>query len=504
MTFFIALFILVMQFLWNYVDDLVGKGLEVSVLLELLFYITLQVIPMALPLAILLASLMAFGNLGENYELTAIKSAGISLPRIMNPLIILTVIISMSAFMFSNNVLPVANLKLFSLLWSIRQATPEFDIKEKVFYNGLEGFSIKIEEKSKKGDNMLYDIMIYDQTDKLAKNTNVTIADSGKLQISKDKNFLKLTLYSGITYDEKLDPDQKGTIPKNKKQQFRVNKFSKQVAMIPLQGMAFNRYDEGLFKGNYKMKNLSQLIHDKDSLKESKKDYIKLLEPRVKNNYFSKNRMQNRVFNNKLDSLENKKAKFIFIKDYKPINVEEKFDNLKLNDKIMVLGSALRKAKDNKHRIDDRAQSLNYIDNEIIKHNVAWHIKFTLSFACLIFFFIGAPLGAIIRKGGIGLPIVISVLFFVIYYIIDSIGVKMSKEGLWRPFSGVWLSSMILFPIGVFLTYKATTDSPLLNADAYSVFFKKIKSFFVKNKYKKEEENNITSLADIKDLRDYQ
>lgn len=218
MTFFISLFILVMQFLWRYVDDLVGKGLEVNVLAELMFYASLQVVPMALPLAILLASLMSFGNLGENYELTALKSAGISLPRIMAPLIIFTVIVCIGAFKFSNNILPVANLKLYSLLYSVRQASPEFDIKEKIFYDGLTNFSIKIEKKSKTND-MLYDIMIYDHRNKLAKNSNVTIADSGKLDFSDDKKFLKLTLWDGITYDENADR-QKRNIRKRDKQQF--------------------------------------------------------------------------------------------------------------------------------------------------------------------------------------------------------------------------------------------------------------------------------------------
>ncbi len=478
MTFFISLFILVMQILWRYVDDLVGKGLEVSVLIELLFYASLQVIPMALPLAILLASLMSFGNLGENYELTALKSAGISLPRIMAPLIIFSILVSFGAFKFSNNILPVANLKFTSLMWSVRQSRPEFDIKEKIFYDGLDNFSIKIDHKSKNGE-MLYDIMIYDHRDEISGNSNVTIADSGRLQFTEDNKYLKLTLFDGVQYNEKVGNERKR---KDDKYQFREDHFKKQVAMIPLQGMEFSRMDESQFSSYGKMKNLEQISHDTDSLTEIRKLNIAKLKPKIESSYFTQN---NRKTNKKISHSDSTKvaepAKQI--DDYKPINVDSIFESFNAEKKVMILSNAIRRARDTKTKIDDQLKSMDRVNYHIVRHKIEWHRKFTLSFACLIFFFIGAPLGAIIRKGGLGMPVVISVLFFIIYYIIDTFGYNVSKKEVWPPHFGIWLSSVVLFPIGVFLTYKASTDSSILNSDAYVIFFQKL---FKKLKRKKK------------------
>lgn len=482
MTFFISLFILVMQVLWRYVDDLVGKGMEISVLLELLFYASLQVIPMALPLAILLASLMTFGNLGENYELIAIKSAGVSLPRIMSPLIIFMVFICFGAFKFSNNILPVANLKFYSLMWSIRQTSPEFDIKEKVFYDGLTDYNIKIDRKSKTSD-MLHGIMIYDHRNKLAKNSNVTLADSGKLQISEDKKYLKLTLYDGVKYDERVD-DTKGRINSRSKQQFRVDHFKKQVAMVPMVGMDFNRYDEGLFKSNDRMKNLKQLSHDTDSIQLFKEKEIQKLKPRITRNYFVLHEKRSSKKGNpnleEIDSI----PPIASIDEYPISSIDSAFTKFNPQTKVMVLESAVRRARDTKTQIDEQMISIDKSDYKLIRHKIEWHRKFTLSFACFIFFFIGAPLGAIIRKGGLGMPVVISILFFIVYYIIDTFGLKISKEAVWPPYLGIWLSSAILFPVGVFLTYKAATDSAILNSDAYIIFFQKLFARFKKKKRK--------------------
>ncbi len=479
MTFFISLFILVMQILWRYVDDLVGKGLEVSVLIELLFYASLQVIPMALPLAILLASLMSFGNLGENYELTALKSAGISLQRIMAPLIIFSILISFGAFKFSNNILPVANLKFTSLMWSVRQSRPEFDIKEKVFYDGLENFSIKIDHKSKNGD-MLYDIMIYDHRDEMAGNSNVTLADSGKLQFTDDNKFLKLTLFDGEQYNESTNNKRK----KNSERfQFREDHFKKQIAMIPLQGMEFSRMDESNFSSYGKMKNLTQISHDTDSLIKVRKNHIAKLKPKIDKSYFIHKKTPVSKASSKNDSIKTvipaKK-----IESFEEINIDSVFESFSAEKKVMILSNAIRRARDTKTKIDDQLNSMGRVNYHIVRHKIEWHRKFTLSIACLIFFFIGAPLGAIIRKGGLGMPVVISVLFFIVYYIIDTFGYNVSKKEVWPPHIGIWLSSVVLFPIGVFLTYKAASDSAILNSDAYVIFFQKL---FNKFKRKKKE-----------------
>ena len=464
MTFFIALFILVMQFLWQYVDEMVGKGLEMSVLAELMFYASVQVIPMALPLAILLSSLMTFGNLGENYELTAIKAAGISLQKIMAPLVVLIILISVGAFWFSNNMLPVANLKFYSLFWDVRMAKPEFDIKEKIFYNGIEDISIKIQTKDRT-TNMLYGLMIYDHSDRSNRNSNVTLADSGRLEFSDDKRYLTLTLMSGLRYDEKVG-DKKGRMRNRDKQMFQIDRFSKEVVMKQMDGYNFNRRDEGRFKSNYKMKNLKQIEADEDSLYRERKKKIDGLQRQTEMFNFSKIRYTYRKEKDKelkvIDSISG------------TLNIDSLYNTLRYDRRVLVLELSLRKVRENKQVVDNQLRTISNDDKRIIRFQMERHRKFTLSFACFIFFFIGAPLGAIIRKGGLGMPVVVSILFFIVYYIIDTFGQKMAREDLWLVWQGMWLSSFILLPIGVFLTYKSATDSTLLNSDAYIIFFRKL------------------------------
>lgn len=475
LTFLISMFILVMQFLWRYIDDMVGKGLEFSVLTELLFYASVQVVPMALPLAILLASLMTFGNLGENYELTAIKAAGVSLPRTMAPLIALTVAISIGAFWFSNNIMPVANLKLFSLLYSVKQARPELEIKERVFYDGVDDFRIKIDEKNQK-TGMMHNLMIYDHRDKVNRNTNVTLADSGKMQLSEDKNHIMLTLYSGITYDEKVSIDKKRTSERDK-QLYRRDKYDEQAVMIELQGMNFSKTDESLFKSLDKMKNLEQLRNDEDSLITEQGKYISELSNQAENFYFQKGRY----------GLRGKQSDLTQIIDSSlTMNIDSLFNILTPEQRKTTYEVAIRSVQDHKYNIDEK---MSYIDREqrkINRHQMEIHRKFTLSFACLIFFFIGAPLGAIIRKGGLGMPVVISVLFFIFYYIIDTMGAKFARDGVWQVYQGMWLSSAVLAPMGMFLTYKSSTDSALLNSEAYTIFFDKMVKGFKKRFAKKQ------------------
>jgi lipopolysaccharide export system permease protein len=463
MTFFIALFILVMQFLWRYVDDLVGKGLEWYVMGELLFYASMQVVPMALPLSILLASLMTFGNMGENYELTAIKAAGVSLPRIMLPLFILIAIISYGAFTFSNDALPVTNLKLASLITGVRQTRPELDIKERVFYDGVDDFRIKIEKKNKT-NKMLYDVMIYDHRDRLSHNTNVTLADSGELKVSDDKKYMVLTLFNGVRYDEKASMDKRSMSARDK-QTFRTDHFKSQTALIELQGFDFSKTDEGLLKSNDRMKNLTQLKHDKDSLIKQRDIIAQEVTSRIKYNYFTKVRF----------NLQNDTDKHFSILDKAhPVNIDSLYNSQPLTQKQIIIESAIRQVNEIKMIAQDNMTLIEKEDNRIARHEMEAHRKFTLPFSCLVFFFIGAPLGAIIRKGGLGLPVVISVLFFIVYYIVNTFGEKMAREGLWHTWEGMWLSSFILLPLGAFLTYKSATDSALLNADAYIIFFKKV------------------------------
>ena len=461
MTFFISLFILVMQFLWRYVDDLVGKGLELHVMAELMFYASLQVVPMALPLAILLAALMTFGNLGENYELTAIKAAGISLRRVMAPLVVLTAIISATAFWFSNNVLPVANLKLYSLLYSVKQARPELDIKEKIYYGGVEGFRIKVDRKDKK-TGMMYDLIIHDHRDKINRNVNVTMADSGQMVVGADKNHIAITLYSGITYDEKVSLGN-SRMTDHARQMYRHDTFRQQTVTIELEGMDFSRSDENLFKTNDRMKNLEQLRTDADSLIASRQVHIDEIAKRTQMSCM--NKAKHKYANDTLYAAA--------IDTVRAVNIDSLALRLTDRQKTTVVESALRTARDSKQFVDERRSQYASEQLKINRHEMEMHRKFTLPIACMLFFFIGAPLGAIIRKGGLGAPMVISILFFIFYYIIDTMGAKFAREGVWPVPAGIWLSTMILAPIGSFLTYKSATDSALLNSEAYAIFWGK-------------------------------
>ena len=466
MTFFISLFILVMQGLWRYVDDIVGKGLEVSVMAELLFYVALQVVPMALPLAILLASLMTFGNLGENYELTAMKASGISLFRIMKPLIIVTGVVSVMAFWFSNNILPVANLKFYTLLYSVRQQRPELELKERVYYDGIDGFRIKIGHKDRK-TGMLYDLIIHDHRDRINRNINVTMADSGKMDIDNKAGMIRLVLYSGVTYDEKVTMGNKRMTDRDR-QLYRHDAFSQEVFQIKVDGLDFSRTSEDVFKTNDRMKNLAQLNQDGDSI-------TNLLRTDVKG--FTLKKANFRFKNDSLLALALDTACVI--------NVDSVAKALTPRKVHTAMQNALRLAKGNKQLVDERVMNFENEKLKVNRHLMEMHRKFSLPVACLIFFFIGAPLGAIIRKGGLGTPIVISISFFIFYYVIDTFGAKMAREDVWPVWCGMWLSTGVLAAIGSFLTYKSATDSALFRSEAYGRVADKIKDIIRKRRLAK-------------------
>lgn len=459
MTFFIAVFLLLMQFLWKYIDEFVGKGIETTVMAQLLSYASVNFIPMALPLAILLSSIMTFGGLGEHYELVALKSSGISLLRIMYPLIVFISIISICALLFSNYVLPVANLKFYSLLYDVRSIRPEINIKPGIFFNGIDDYSIRVQKKAQT-TNLLYGIMIYDHTNRQG-NTTVIVADSGKMLLTKDKRYLLLTLYNGEKYDELRDngqTDWRVTHPHQK------DKFVEEDITIGLNGFGFNRSDESLFMDNYKMLNIRQLLHAEDSLQ---KLYFKRDSDYVQN-------VAEIAFFKKLqiDTLANKRATRDSF-----INADTIYKSLSKQEKIQVYQNALTIARSQLSYITLSTDELGSRESYIVKHKVEFHLKFTLAFACLILFFIGAPLGAIIRKGGLGMPVVVSVLLFILYYIISLIGEKFAKELILPAWAGIWLSSAVLFPLGLFLTYKAASDSVIFNIDLY---FEPIRKFFDK------------------------
>lgn len=451
-TFFIALFILLMQFLWKYIDELVGKGLEWYIIAQLLFYASSTFVPLALPLAILLSSLMTFGNLGENYELVAMKASGISLRKIMLPLIVLSIAISGIAFYFSNNVLPVANLKFKSLLYDVRQQKLALDIKEGVFYNGIDGFIIRIEKKDK-DEKTIRKIMIWDHSEKKG-NTNVTVADSGRMEMSPDGSAIYFTLYSGINYTDQTDRrDYKKSNP------FQTTKFRENIRRFDLLGFDLSRTNEELFKSNYSMLNLTQLKEAQDSL-------IKKLDQRKIE--LPAQLMRNFYYYSRIDSA--KSVDFQPEKEY-TTNIIAGYSK---QEKITILEDAIQRFRKQRENIGYFKSELENKSLHIFKHQAEWHRKFTLSFACLVLFFIGAPLGAIIRRGGLGLPVVVSVLFFVLFHIISITGEKAVKSGVSDANIGMWIAPAVLLPLGIFLTYKATTDSPLLDSEAWMKFFKRL------------------------------
>lgn len=438
-TFFIVVFVLLMQFLWVYVDDLVGKGLSFKILMELFFHASVTFVPMALPLAILLASIMSFGDLGEHYELVAIKASGISLWTAMRPLLLFSVMLSGLAFIFSNSINPVAMLKFKTLLFDIRRQKLAFDIKEGQFYKDIENYVIYVDKKGKDGST-IYGVKIYDHTDREG-NNKIIVADSGMMSLSPNQRTIIFTLYNGHNYTE--DNSDEATF--RTKRPFERMSFKEEQIKFSLESFDLTRSNEEMYKSYQAMMNTHQLSTALDSLEkrydERQVGFRQSFKQRLSNYEHSKRGMENG------NLMEN---------DSLPVLEWPLLEHLDPGARSSVLELAVgisRNAKENVsfHRQDFQNQILN-----IKKHKKEWHKKFTLSFACLIFFFIGAPLGAIIRKGGLGLPVVISVLFFVIYYIISTVAERMAEFGDLNMFLGVWISSIIIFPIGLILTFKAT------------------------------------------------
>lgn len=463
LTFAIAVFVLLMQFLWKYIDDMVGKGLGVGIILQLLFYASSTFIPMALPLAILLASLMTFGNFGENYELVAAKAAGISLRKVMMPLILLSLFISGIAFLFSNNVLPYANLKMWSLLHDVREQKPALNIKEGVFYKDIENYVIKVGKKNKDGKN-IERVIIYDHT-RPGGNNNVTFALTGTMETTSDKRFLILTLRDGFNYDEPHE-----TRSQINRKPLQTTSFKEQIMRFDLSGFSLSRTNEELFKENQQMMNIKQLQMYIDSfnvqLQNIQKDFGKQFTGNFY--YLSVDVMRDSTWKILPDSLNRSFDQYIK-------------SNTMINEAQLIDGAA-KSASRVSMIIDNHEENLDFSNKQLIRFRVEWYRKFTLSIACLILFFIGAPLGAIIRKGGLGLPLVVSIIVFIIYYVISIMGEKFVKDGIMMPAIGMWLSSAVLLPFGLWLTLKSTTDSPLMDADGWKKKLDGLKRIWRKKK----------------------
>lgn len=451
----VVVFILVMQFLWLYIDELVGKGLSLKVIFEFLGWGSVTMLPLSLPLATLLASMMTLGTLGENNELLAIKAAGISLQRVMVPLGIACLLISVGAFFISNDLMPVAFNKIYTLRDDIGKTKEEIKIPTGTFYNGIEGYILRVNERDDE-TGMMHGVMVYNHTGNKG-NTSLTIADSAMMKMSKDKSFLSFTLYDGANYEETNTKKYRDTTL-----QLQKIDFTRQELFIPLENYAFEKSDSARFDDEVKSMNLKQLYHGQDSIGGLNADA-------KASNIKGMMNTRNIRFVNQLDSAVRVSRTSRFVMEdgdrWKDIDVEIRaLENAKANaDEMQVTLNSYSRERFH------YTFTLRRIDIEILK-------KFALSVACLIFFFIGAPLGALIRKGGLGTPAIISVLFFVAYWVIDISGTKLARDGAVGAFHGVFISSYVLLPTGLFLTWKAINDSSVFNLDAVKSVFRKIKT----------------------------
>ena len=444
-----------MQFLWRYVDELVGKGLEMSVMAQFFFYSALTLVPLSLPLAVLLASLITFGNFGERYELLAMKAAGISLLKIMRPLAIFVCGLVGVSFYFQNVVGPIAQAKLGTLILSMKQKSPEVDIPEGVFYSEIPDYNLKIAKKDRK-TGMLYDVLIYNLRDGFEK-AHIIYADSGRMEMTADKQHLWLHLYSGDLFENLKAQNLKAqNVP------YRRESFREKHSIIEFNS-DFNMVDSDIMGKQSSAKDMKQL--------EASIDSMKLVGDSIGRQYYtevSQGNFRPSYTLSKEDTIKIEEA------DIRTYNVDSLYEVSSLAQKQKVITAAAGKAENISNDISFKTFQMADNDTRIRRHRTEWHKKFTISLSCLLFFFIGAPLGGIIRKGGLGMPVIVSVMVFIIYYIIDNTGYKMARDGKWIVWMGMWTSSAILAPLGFFLTYKSNKDSVVLNADAYINWFKKI------------------------------
>lgn len=447
-TFFICLFVLMMQFLWRYVDELVGKGLTVEVLAQFFWWMGLMMVPQALPLAILLSSLITFGNLGESSELTAIKSAGISLTRTFSSLVIVSSFISVTSFVFQNNIGPYSTIKLSQLLVSMKQKNPELEIPEGVFYDGIPNSNIYVQKKDVKSGKF-YGIMIYRMSNSY-EDSEIILADSGMLQTTAEKQHLLLTLWNGEWFS-----NQAQEVGRDAAAPFRRETFLEKKTLIDFNG-DFDMTDAALFSGDARGKGLAKLYRDLDSLQQNNDSIGRVFYNEVQMSYY------NAASISRADTLAAIKEA-----GKKAFNVDSAFARLNNDGKRSVLDIARSQVQAVSADMEFKAMVTEDANRMIRQHKIEMYKKFVLSLSCLIFFFIGAPLGTIIRKGGLGIPVIVSVLVFIVYYILDNSGYQMARRGIWAIWFGELLATMVLVPLAVFVTYKANKDSAVFNFDAY-------------------------------------
>lgn len=446
-TFFIMLFVLVLQFFWLYIDDLVGKGLDLFTVCRLTMYVAAFNIPLALPLAILLSSIMTFGNLGETFELVAIKSAGISLLRFMRPLLVISILLCGAAFLFINNIIPITTLKMNTLKYDIVMSKPAFDLKEGVFYDKIDGYVIKIGKKEK-DNSTIRNVIIYEKNSGVQ--DNMIVANSGEMKVSADKHSIEFNLKDGWRYEEQGTGLQTDYI--------RMG-FKEYKKIFDLSSFQLNKTEDSTFKDHYRMLSLRQLDKRIDSLE------------RLRNQLQERSRTEVAYqvsFSRDLDTgwakLTSPVKKIRSLKEIIPDSLRE-----------MIQETAIGKINAAKFSLDNNANEYEAKRKDLRFHLIEWHRKFSMSVAVLVLFFIGAPLGSIIRKGGLGLPLVFAIVFFVIFFLLNNFGEKFVKEDVLQPVAGMWMATFILLPVGLFLVVKAMRDSQLFNKEAYFRLFRKLR-----------------------------
>jgi len=455
-TFFICQFVLMMQFLWVHVDQLIGKGLSLTVMAQFFWYMGLMLVPQAMPLAILLSSLITYGNLGENSELTAIKAAGISLMQTFRPLAIITILTCLVSFWFQNSVGPKANMKIAQLLLSMKQKSPELEIPEGIFYDGIPNCNLYVQKKNL-DTGKLYGIMIYRMTGSY-EDQAIVLADSGMLQSTADKKHLVLSLWSG-TWHENM---QSGEMANSAAVPYRREAFSEKKIVLDYDN-DFNLTDANGLTNNAKAKGLDRIKTDLDSLNNTYDSIGRSFYRDISRQYYSLHRASKR---DSVAAVKTARAE--------KVNIDTVFNRLKDDDKRNVVNAALSRVQSESNELGFREMITSDGDRLIRMHQIEAINKFTLTLSCLIFFFIGAPLGAIIRKGGLGIPMLISVIVFIIFYILDNVGYRMARQGSWAIWFGKGLATAVLAPTAVFFTYKANNDSMVFNMDAYRNFFIKL------------------------------
>jgi lipopolysaccharide export system permease protein len=463
-TFFITLFVLVLQFFWLYIDDFVGKGLDLMTIGQVIFYFASTAVPLALPLAVLLSSIMTFGNLGETFELVAIKAAGIPLLRFMRPIMFVSFIICGIAFLFNNYMIPVANLRLNRLKYDIINKKPAFDLREGTFYTNIPGYAIKVGKKEK-DDSTLQDIIIYEKDYNLQ--DNIIIANSGIMKVSDDKRFLEFKLRDGWRYSER------GARLNTNTEYIRLG-FKEFKKVFDLSSLQLSKTEDSLFKDNYQMLSVRQLNSAIDSLENIHSFYRKKVLGDI-NPYLK--------FQKQVDSGWNKVAATAAVDSFAQIVPTSVM--VSINEKTLSQLAMVKSSLD--------ITTIEYLAREksLRLHQIAWHEKFTLSIACFVLFLIGAPLGSIIRKGGLGTPLVFAVIFFVVFFLLNNFGKKFSKEDVLQPVLGMWMATFILVPVGIFLTWKAMHDSQLFNKEYYFRAFRKIQPFLSRIKNRRQTAQQV-------------